>query len=199
MGTGGRLRAYKRAMATALPQRPDPTCDHDALIAGDAGAWARLLAAEGPRIYALCRRLDPDPDDAFQAIWERVHQRMDRFDPAGPASLGTWIGSLARHLLVDRHRRRRVRGEVVGQIRLAEPGRADRVEEALDAEGRRQRLEGALSRLPPGQRRAVLLHHLDGLAIDTIAQVEGVAEGTIKSRLHRARARLVRLLGGFDP
>jgi RNA polymerase sigma-70 factor, ECF subfamily len=55
-------------------------------------------------------------------------------------------------------------------------------------------VEIAMSCLPEGHRRVILLHHLHGLPLDQIAEQEGVALGTVKSRLHRGRARLAELL-----
>jgi RNA polymerase sigma-70 factor (ECF subfamily) len=57
------------------------------------------------------------------------------------------------------------------------------------------RLEAALMRLPAEQRRVVVMHHLEDQPVEAIAASEGVAGGTIKSRLHRARARLAEWLG----
>ena len=58
------------------------------------------------------------------------------------------------------------------------------------------RLEAALPLLAEEHRRVVVLHHLHGLPLEEIAAAEGVALGTIKSRLHRARARLLAALEG---
>ncbi|MCO4769600.1 MAG: sigma-70 family RNA polymerase sigma factor [Deltaproteobacteria bacterium] len=162
---------------------------------GDDDAWAQLLAEQGPRVYGLCRRLDPDPDDAYQAIWEKVLRGLHRFDPTGPSPLRSWIMTVAHRHLVDRHRRRTVRGVVLS---LAEPPEA--LARELDPESSavrnraHQQLDAALAQLPEPGRRVVVLHHIHGLDLSTIAQGEGVAIGTVKSRLSRARARLHDLL-----
>lgn len=150
-----------------------------------------LVAEHGPLVWGLCRRLCPEPEDAYQEIWEKVFTAVHRFDPEGPATLRTWIVTIAHRHLVDRHRRRRVRGEVVELREI--PVVVD--EDRLDAQRRTARLEAALQRLPEGHRRIVVLHHLEGLTLDQIAKDEDVAVGTVKSRLHRARARLLELLG----
>lgn len=152
---------------------------------------ATVIAEQGPRVYALCRRLDREPDDAYQEIWEKVLLALPRFDPHGSASLRTWITTIAHRHLVDRHRRARVRGPT---LRAVELPTAATPEGDLEAARRRAALERAVDQLPEPQRRAVLLHHLGGLDLATIAAQEGVAPGTIKSRLHRGRARLVELL-----
>ncbi|MCB9742000.1 MAG: sigma-70 family RNA polymerase sigma factor [Alphaproteobacteria bacterium] len=181
-------------MAQPVP-RPDPRLARAA--AGDRAARAEILAEHGPRVWGLCRRLSPHPEDCYQEIWARIFDRLHRFDPDGAASLGTWIGTLAHRALIDRHRRRRARGEALplGERAAEGPG----VEELLHAHGRAARLERALQGLPEGQRRVLVLHHIEGLGLSEIAEAEGVAVGTIKSRLHRGRARLARALVGGAP
>lgn len=153
------------------------------------------MAAHGPLVWGLCRRLCPEPEDAYQEVWARVFAGLPRFDPAGPATLRTWIATITHRHLVDRHRRRSARGEVVELGDLAAHtavGLGD--EDRIDARRTAERLEQALSRLPEGHRRVVVLHHLEEVPLGDIASIEGVALGTIKSRLHRARARLLELL-----
>lgn len=161
--------------------------------AGDPGARGRLVASFGPAVWGICRRLDHDPEDAYQAIWERVFVALDRFDADGEGSLRAWVLTVARRMLVDRHRRLGVRGTVV---HLDEVAVSPVVDEALDGQARQARLEAALSRLPEAHRRVVVLHHLQGVSLEELAREEGVPVGTIKSRLHRGRARLLTLLEG---
>ena len=144
------------------------------------------LAAHGGLVWSLCARLSDEPEDAWQETWERVTRALPGWDPAGPARLSTWIATIAHRVLIDQHRRRRSRGDEVEPDGLIARGS---VEAGLD-------LERALARLPGPWRRVVVLHHLAGLSLDEIAETEGVAVGTIKSRLHRARGALVTLLGG---
>jgi RNA polymerase sigma-70 factor (ECF subfamily) len=149
---------------------PDP----DATVA----RWSAL-------VWALCRRLDPSPEDAYQEAWEKVLRALSGFDTAGPAQLSTWITRITHRHLVDRHRRRRTRGEPT--------------DDDVDAIGApaavTSDLEEALAALPEPHRRVVVLHHLYDLSIEEIAASEGVPEGTVKSRLHRARNRLVEFYG----
>jgi len=170
---------------------PDPTLE--LAIRGDQGARSRIVDRHGPRVYALCRRLAADPEDCYQEIWEKVLKALERFDPGGTASLGGWISVIARRHLTDRHRRLKVRGEVVPLTGL--PAVDQGIDERIAARQRRERLEAALQRLPYAQRQVVVLHHIHGLSLEAIAADEGVAIGTLKSRLHRGRARLSTLLG----
>jgi len=152
----------------------------------------RIVAEHGPSVWALCRRLDPHPDDAYQDVWAHVLPRLDRFDPAR-GGLRAWLMSVAHRRLVDRHRRRRVR-RVEALPEVADP--APPPDELASRAQRVRRLEVALQGLPPAQRRVVVAHHVHGRPLDRIAADEGVALGTVKSRLHRGRARLLRLLEG---
>jgi RNA polymerase sigma-70 factor (ECF subfamily) len=163
-----------------------------AAIHGDRNARETLVVAHGPRVFGMCRRLDPEPDDAYQEVWTKIFRGLARFDPSGSAPLAAWIATVTRRHLIDRHRRRGARGEVVElhelptqdptSIRLAERAQL------------RDHLETALQALPIEQRMVVVQHHLFDCDLATLAADTGVAVGTLKSRLHRGRARLAKLL-----
>jgi RNA polymerase sigma-70 factor (ECF subfamily) len=163
-------------------------------IAGDRSAWERVLERHGPMVWGICRRLAADPEDAYQAVWVRVFEALPRFDPDGAAALGTWIGTIAHRHLVDLHRRHQVRGQVVPITETLDP--RPLADELVDRSRRLARLERALEALPDPQRRVVVMHHLYDASLEALARGEGVAVGTVKSRLHRGRARLAQLLGG---
>lgn len=146
-----------------------------------------VYAAHRGLVAALCRRLDPEPEDAAHEAWEKVLRALPDFDPAGPATLATWIGRVTHRHLVDRHRRRvtrageRPEGEELDELGAPAPA------PALD-------LERGLAALPEAWRRVLVMHHVYGYGLDEIAEGEGVPVGTVKSRLHRARNRLVEVL-----
>lgn len=184
----------KTSMARPRPRPAHP--DEHLVITraqrGDKAAWETLLERYGPLVYGLCVRMCTDADDAYQTVWERVFANLHRFDPAGRGSLRSWLATITHRHLVDRHRRSRVRGEVVPLSQL--PPVAPDADERIARRQRQARLEAALQRLPEAQRRVVVLHHLEGVALEAIAVTEGVALGTVKSRLYRGRARLAELL-----
>lgn len=190
-------RARSCVEGVVKSQPVPPKLPLDRILAGDPDARAQLVRTHGATIYSLCRRLDPDPDDAFQEIWAKAFRGLARFDPSGPASLRTWLVHVAHRHLVDRHRRRKVRGEVVDIDQI--PPVPATVEERLSDHERRVRLEAALGRLPEPLRRIVVLHHLEGVPLADLAAGEGCAVGTVKSRLHRARARLMGWLAEESP
>ena len=178
---------------TSAPKPTLPSRDLRRASAGDPAAWRALLQAHGPAVLALCRRLCPDPEDAYQDVWERIFGRLHRYDPSRGTER-TWILSVTHRHLIDRHRKRVVRRILVPLQR--EPiAPASAIEEVLDGRRRQVALERALQQLPAAQRRVLVLHHIHGQPLDAIARTEGVAVGTIKSRLHRGRASLSTLLG----
>ncbi|MEM6931039.1 MAG: sigma-70 family RNA polymerase sigma factor [Myxococcota bacterium] len=160
---------------------------------------AQLVRDHGPGIYTICRRLTPDPDDAYQAVWARVFASLGRFDPEGAASLRTWLFTIAHRVLVDRHRRRAVRDRHAAAEPFEEIAVSPTVEHQLAERRRRARLDAALARLPDALRRVIVLHHLVGQPLAHIAEAEGVPVGTVKSRLHRGRAELARDLADLGP
>lgn len=176
-------------------RRPNTDSDPVAAAArGDRRAWAQLVDRHGGQIYDLCRRLSPDPDDCCQEIWVRVHARLSTYDPA-IAPFRSWLMTIAHRHLIDRHRRRRRRSEVI-LPELVSAG-SDPERAAMDQQ-RTGSLHDAIASLPPGQQRVVVLHHLHGLSLAQIADDEGIALGTVKSRLHRARAALARTLAAGE-
>jgi RNA polymerase sigma-70 factor, ECF subfamily len=151
-----------------------------------------LVAAHGDLVYGMCRRLAVDPDDCYQEIWLKILRALPSFDPSGPAPLRGFVATIARRHLVDQHRREVVRQRTA---RAAEPVPGFTPPDVVIERIRdRDRLEEALGELPPDQRHVVVQHHVHGVPLEQLATEEGVALGTVKSRLHRGRARLAELL-----
>jgi len=187
------LRRSRRPRATRRSPLSAPPVDVARAVAGDPAAQRELVRAHGPRVYRMCRRLAADADDAYQAVWEKVFRSLSSFDPHGRASFASWLYTVTRRLLIDRHRRRGVRGQLVSAdgLRL-DDGQGP--EEVTIRERERARLQAALAQLPEPQRAVVVGHHVAGHSLEELAAQEGVAVGTIKSRLHRGRARLAQIL-----
>lgn len=157
---------------------------------GDRPAQASLLEAFGGLVFRLCRRWSPDPEDAYQDAWVHVLARLGRFDVDGAASFRTWLATVVRHRLADRHKARGYRGPVLAgdEEQVAcdpDPERVTHARRQLD------RLDVVLHELPEAQRRVVIRHHGHGRTLASLAAEEGVKLGTMKSRLHRARAHLL--------
>ncbi len=171
----------------------------NAVLADAPGAFARLVTTHQNLCRHIIQRLVRDPEDTrdlCQETFLRVHRTLRQY--RGDSALGTWIGRIAWNLALRHLQRKR--------IPLAEPARdggqdpLDRVADDADVETaavddeHAALLHGAIERLPPVQRGVLTLYHLDELPIADIAAVTGLAEGTVKSHLFRARARLRQLL-----
>jgi RNA polymerase sigma-70 factor (ECF subfamily) len=179
------------AGATALPHEPTLRTDSDAVDAtlaasGDAHAFERLYRAHLNRIHGLARRMlsDDEADEAVQDVFVRAWQKLGTF--RGESAFGTWLHRLAVNVLLSRRetigirRKRHVEGDLVLDVL---PGRRATPEAAVD-------MEAAIARLPEGARQVFVLHDVEGYRHEEIADMLGLAAGTSKSQLHRARMAL---------
>lgn len=133
-------------------------------------------------------------EDAVQEVLAKLLGVLPQFDPHGTARLTTWVFTVAHRWLLDQRKRRHlilVSLDEAAAIADPRPGPDRLVEHKQLADA----LEVAISRLPDEQRRVFLLAQIHQQPMEELARTEGVPIGTIKSRLHRARAQLVALLG----
>ena len=175
---------------TALVQR---------CAAGDEAAFAELVAEHQRMVVQLAMNLLGDRDEALdlsQDVFIRVFRTIGQF--RGQSALRTWIYRIAINQARNRHRfwRRRHRADQVsidahvathGDFRCGAESGPDRI---LAQKELAVRLQTALDALPFDQRSVVVLREVDGLSYDEIAFSLGVAVGTVKSRLTRARQTL---------
>ena len=166
---------------------------------GDETAYAELLGEHQRMVIQLAVNLLGDRDEALdlsQEVFLRVFRTIHRF--RGQSSLRTWIYRIAVNQARNRRRfwRRRHRADQVsldahveahGDLPSTQGAGPDRV---LAQKELASRLEHALDHLPFDQRTAIVLREVDGLSYDEIAFSLGVAVGTVKSRLTRARQAL---------
>ena len=120
-----------------------------------------------------------DAEDLAQQTFLKAVKGAKRYDPSKP--LRSWLFGIA----VREYARWR-RGRIFRPIFLKPADVADPMERIVDA----RLLLDAMSSLEPGHRAAFLLHYVEGLSLQEIAQALGVPEGTVKSRLHNTRQRL---------
>ncbi len=174
---------------------------------GEAGALDALIRATYADVYALCRRMLADPDeaaDATQEVFVRVMRSVLGF--RGESSFGTWLHRVTVNVCLTALRRRsraRATGTVAGNAPFALPG--DEISLA-SAEGSPSELaetadlvarsEAALAALPEDARAVVVLRDLEGLSTREVAELLGVTETVVKVRLHRAHARLRAMVTG---
>ena len=155
-------------------------------------AFDAIFEGHRARVLALCLRLTRDrglAEDALQETFLDVYRGLPTF--RGDARLSTWIYRIALRTAL---RLRARRPEVAAD---REPAAAHDPRAALDARDRCRRVEDALAALPAEQRTVVCLFAVDGLGHAEIAEILGVPEGTVKSRLFRGRRILQRKLANY--
>lgn len=160
----------------------------------EPGAFDELYSRYAPRVFSLACRMSGSRsagEDLLQEIFLLIYRKLDGFK--GEAALGTWVYRLATNCCLDylrsrHHRLDQASDELDESLPppTAPPGRL-RVD-AID-------LERAIASLPPGYRAAFVLHDVEGHDHHEVASLLGIAEGTSKSQVHKARMRLRELLG----
>jgi len=153
----------------------------------------------------VCRRIaggSRDADDAAQEAMIRIVRGLESFD--GRASFSTWAYRIATNTALDELRKRNRRPQLHRVDRDDEPGTVTEPTDTLahrriDGVVDRIAIDEAIADLPADYRVAVVLRDVADLDYDEIAEVLGVPVGTVKSRIARGRARLVRQLGNQDP
>jgi RNA polymerase sigma-70 factor (ECF subfamily) len=165
---------------------------------GDVPALETLVAAHLALVRRFARAFsasDVDADDLAQDALVRACRSLRSF--RRDSSFSTWLFTLVRSAFLDAARGRAARARALEQPLAAadaERGGGVRPDEAIERDDERRRLWRALRQVAPEFRVAVVLFDLEGRSHEEIAAIEGVAVGTVKSRLHRGRARLRRLL-----
>lgn len=166
------------------------------LRSGDLDALGDLFRDLGGVMTAVARTMLRDRDEADDVVEEalvRIHSAARGF--RGERGLRTWTLRIVMNLCRDRLRRRRFDGgraeelDLLGHAGLAVNPVVE-WDEAMDRTKLIDALERAIDRLPPEQREAVVLCHRAGLSQAEAGETLGIAEGSVKARLHRARQRL---------
>ncbi len=177
------------------------------LQAGSEEAFGYLLGVYQNPVYSVIVHIVEDPADAsdvLQEVFLKVFRKISQFQ--GESSLKTWIYRIAVHE-ASNHRRgwlRRLRREPLSiDDEQAKPpvarSRGETPFETLEKGERQKLVRRALGTLAPPYRSVVVLREIEGMSYEEIAQVLGVAEGTVKSRLQRGRELLRRKLTGYAP
>jgi RNA polymerase sigma-70 factor (ECF subfamily) len=159
--------------------------------------WEDVARLHGRFLYTVAYRLcgnDDDAQDLVQEVLVRVQRGLVTYVPG---NLEGWLGRIATNAFLDDVRRRRRRPADL----LPEPADLERVapasaaaDEQLAIDSLPEHVQEALSSLPEDYRAAVVLCDVVGLPYEEIAEATGVPIGTVRSRIHRGRARLRELL-----
>ncbi len=185
------------ARTPATPRDADPE-EAQLLVRAQRGnlfAFEELVRRYQRRVYGVALRIvrrHDVADDVAQEAFVRAHRNLVSFDTARP--FGPWIARIAANLALNH-----LRSPVAREQELPEghaeraSERPDPLREVLDDEARRV-LERALEDLPAEQRAVFVLRVMEDLSYREIADALGIAQGTVMSRLFRARARLREVL-----
>jgi RNA polymerase sigma-70 factor, ECF subfamily len=162
---------------------------------GDAAAFEELYRQHSGRLFNLTFRMvgANAAEDLLQEVFLLAHRKLAGY--RGESTLGTWLYRLATNHCLDHLRgRHNQMGRVTDSLddeEAAEPVDAAPIGGPIT----RMDLERAIEQLPPGCRTAFVLHDVEGFEHREIAEMLGVAEGTSKSQVHKARMKLRALLG----
>jgi RNA polymerase sigma-70 factor (ECF subfamily) len=186
-------RSFERGGAIPAPTTEESPRPETPLVRraqdGDVAAFEQLYREHVGRVFALCLRLAGDAslaEELAQEAFVRAWQKLGSF--RGESAFSSWLYTLTVNTaLSERRSRRRRTSRVVATDDLSafdQPGRPPGPEQGFD-------LERALAALPPGARAVLVLHDVEGYKHHEIAEMTGIAAGTSKAQLHRAR-RLLR-------
>ena len=193
-----KITVHPSSARPATAGAPDERALIERCRQGDLGAFEELYRAHAGRLYSVAFRLlgnAADAEDLLQEIFLAAHRKLDSF--RGESALGTWLYRLATNLCLDHLRSRTGRSNQITDPLDDDPGVFDPGGSSLaDQTVTKMDLERALARLPEGCRAAFVLHDVEGLEHREVAEVLGIAEGTSKSQVHKARLKLRAFLSG---
>src|SRR6266567_2231059 len=171
---------------------------HRAALAGSGEAMAALYRRHGGLVYRFTLQMSRNEavaEEITQEVFLALLTQIDRFD-AERGELSTWLCGIARHQLWKHLQRNEAAGafgeENAAELEFSGDGPAELLlrSEAVAA------VRAGMDELPPALREVVILCSLEEMSYEQAAQVLSVPVGTVRSRLHRAKARLAGLLRG---
>jgi RNA polymerase sigma-70 factor, ECF subfamily len=161
--------------------------------AGDVRAFERLYREHVGRVYGLCLRMTRDPavaEDCTQETFINAWKALARFETR--SSLATWLHRIAVNVALAKRRKATV---VVESSITEDDDEVIETDWTLETPLEVNEIETAIERLPEGARDVLVLHAIYGYSHVEAAEMLGVAEGTCKAQLHRARSLLREKLG----
>ncbi len=159
--------------------------------AGDVQAFEELYRANVGRVYALCLRMSGDrhlAEELVQESFVRAWQKLPSF--RGASAFSTWLHRVTVNVVLGHRRSASSRARGSAPPEAAEPERAA----ATVSPGEAIDLERAIGALPDRAREVFVLHDVEGFRHEEIARLTGIAVGTSKAQLHRARRILRKAL-----
>jgi RNA polymerase sigma-70 factor (ECF subfamily) len=192
------------AQPDAVPAKSEDALLVDRVKAGDPRAFEHLVTKHSNWLFVYIFNMtlnSADTEDVLQDIWARIHIALERF--RGQSEFGTWLRSIAHNMTLNFLKKRKLRT----MVSLDEPNPdseqtiLDRVSSGSSPDeeaGRtdlRNRLDAALRELSSEHRAVVTMFDIQGMAHAEIANILGISEGTVRSRLFYAHRQLQGLLG----
>lgn len=174
------------------------------VLDGNINDFEQLVTAYEKNVYNLALRMAGDPDDAADITQEtfiKAYRALGSF--RGDSKFSSWIYRIASNMCLDFLRSRSRRAQVPlsfenedaeGEIEL--PDMSQNPEKVLMKKLSMEAVRRGMEKLPPKQRQILVLRELCGLSYAELAQTLSVEEGTVKSRIFRARKRLCAILLG---
>ena len=167
---------------------------------GDSGAFEKLVLEHQKQVYNLALKLTGSPEDALDASQDaflKAYQNLDSF--RGESRLSVWLYRLTYNASMDIIKKNR-RGVVIPLptddvgAEMDVPDTGPTPTEQTERRELQIEVRQALRELPPDKRQILLMREFSGLSYTAIARELGIEEGTVKSRLSRARISLAEIL-----
>lgn len=185
----------------AATTKPEPAPNSDLALAvaagkGDMAAFEKLYERHNRRVYSLCLRMTQnaaEAEDLAQEAFIQLFRKIGSF--RGDSAFTTWLHRLTVNQCLMHFRKRSVKLEKTTEegetpVQVVNGTANPNAMPVMD----RIALDNALTQLPPGYRTVFLLHDVEGHEHEEIARMLGVAVGTSKSQLHKARMKLRKIL-----
>ncbi len=174
-----------------------------AVLDGNTNAFDDLVLEYQNRVYHITLKMTGNEEDAFdlsQETFLKAYRSLKSF--RGEASFGTWLYRLASNLCIDFLRKKKRRGgagilsldEETGERPRELPDLRYEPQSELERKEVREKVRSGLRRLPEEQRLILVLRDVEGFSYQEIGEILKLEQGTVKSRIYRARARLAALL-----
>ena len=181
------------------------------VLGGERDAFEPLVLEHQKKIYNLTYRMTGSSEDAYdlsQEAFLKAYRNLGDF--RGDSSFGSWLYRLASNLCIDFLRKEKKRNTLPteyldddGDARSLEvPDTRFEPQTRLEHEALREAIERGLAALSPEHRQILIMREISGMSYEQIGSILEVEEGTVKSRIFRARARLAKYLradGNFSP
>lgn len=188
------LRAAETAPEGVPRVTVEPAVDESRWVAraqqADTAAFEKLYRLHVDKVYGLCLRMTgnvSEAEDCAQEAFIQAWSKLDKF--RGDSSFATWMHRVAVNTVLGRMRKSRREQDRIRAVSEIAPAR-----ESIGDSGGMQDMEAAINELPSGARHVFVLHAVYGYSHDETGAMLGIAPGTSKAQLHRAKRLLAQQL-----